>query len=182
MPVSDWAALCVEACTVIKEPFRWQQGLCRSVIALVPSRGSLLLHSPMVRPAVCLPAEGCQSGACGAQRKRRGPAPPNKADMWKRPLFALCMGLVGYWQFTRLRCAHHGSALCPHIFWGQLQTSETAIHASACPVDAAAGGQSLLLKDFTSCDYSVLLILHMQGEKAAGGSRRLVGGAGPAGP
>ena len=26
--------------------------------------------------------------------------------MWKRPLFALCLGLVGYWQFTRLRCAH----------------------------------------------------------------------------
>lgn len=27
-----------------------------------------------------------------------------KADMWKRPLFALCLGIVGYWQFSRLRC------------------------------------------------------------------------------
>ena len=113
MFVPDWAALYIPMAAKLR---------C-SMMALVPSRVSLLLHSPMVRPAMCLQAEGCQSGACGSQRKRQRPAPPSKADMWKRPLFALCMGLVGYWQFTRLRCARYVSTALPtHTLGGQPQT------------------------------------------------------------
>ena len=50
-------------------------------------------------------ADACPSGQCKAQHKRKTPQLPSKADMWKRPLFALCLGLVGYWHFTRLKCA-----------------------------------------------------------------------------